>query len=56
MNTGLIVGMVIAMAALLSLSVITGLRKKKSGPISAAVAAGLILGTLVGGTSTIGTA
>ena len=57
MNAMLIVGLVIAIAAIVGLSIYTGTRNKKgSGKIGWGVAAGLIMGTLVGGTSTVGTA
>lgn len=57
MNTGTIIGLVIAIVAIVGLSVFTGMRGgKKGGKISWGVAAGLIMGTLVGGTSTVGTA
>ncbi len=57
MNTGTIIGLVIAIVAIVGLSVYTGMRGgKKGGKISWGVAAGLIMGTLVGGTSTVGTA
>ncbi len=47
----------IAIVAIVGLSVFTGMRGgKKGGKISWGVAAGLIMGTLVGGTSTVGTA
>ena len=57
MNTGTIIGLIIAIVAIVGLSVFTGMRGgKKGGKISWGVAAGLIMGTLVGGTSTVGTA
>ena len=57
MNTGTIIGLVIAIVAIVGLSVYTGMRGgKKGGKIGWGVAAGLIMGTLVGGTSTVGTA
>ncbi|MBE6998317.1 MAG: hypothetical protein E7427_09145 [Ruminococcaceae bacterium] len=57
MNTATIIGLVIAIVAIVGLSVFTGMRGgKKGGKISWGVAAGLIMGTLVGGTSTVGTA
>jgi SSS family solute:Na+ symporter len=52
------VGLVIAVALIVGLAIYTGAQKssgKKEG-ISAAVVAGLIMGTLVGGSSTVGTA
>ena len=57
MNTGTIIGLILAIVAIVGLSVFTGMRGgKKGGKISWGVAAGLIMGTLVGGTSTVGTA
>ena len=57
MDTGLIIGLVIAIAAIVGLAIGTGMKKKaSSGKIGFGVAAGLIMGTLVGGTSTVGTA
>jgi len=57
MSTGTIIGLAIAIIAIVGLSVFTGMRGKKgSGKISWGVATGLIMGTLVGGTSTVGTA
>ena len=57
MNTATIIGLVIAIVAIVGLSVYTGMRGgKKGGKIGWGVAAGLIMGTLVGGTSTVGTA
>ena len=59
MNTMLYVGLIIAIALIVGLAIFTGAKKsdgKKSEGISAAVVAGLIMGTLVGGSSTVGTA
>ena len=57
MNVATIIGLVIAIVAIVGLSVYTGMRGgKKGGKIGWGVAAGLIMGTLVGGTSTVGTA
>ncbi|MCQ2406087.1 MAG: hypothetical protein MJ067_02580 [Oscillospiraceae bacterium] len=57
MKTATIIGLVIAIVAIVGLSVYTGMRGgKKGGKISWGVATGLIMGTLVGGTSTVGTA
>ncbi|MCQ2452090.1 MAG: hypothetical protein MJ075_03015 [Oscillospiraceae bacterium] len=57
MDAMLIVGLVLAIGAIVGLSIFTGMRGKKSGgKIGWGVAAGLIMGTLVGGTSTVGTA
>lgn len=53
-----IVGLVIALVLIVGLAIYTGAKKgsgKKEG-IGSAVVAGLILGTLVGGSSTVGTA
>lgn len=53
----MILGLLIAIGSIVGLSVMTGMKgKKDSGGIGAGVAAGLIMGTLVGGTSTVGTA
>ena len=52
------VGLVIAIALIVGLAIYTGAKKssgKKEG-INTAVVAGLIMGTLVGGSSTVGTA
>lgn len=57
MNTATVIGLVIAIVAIVGLSVYTGMRGgKRGGKIGWGVAAGLIMGTLVGGTSTVGTA
>lgn len=57
MNTSTIIGLIIAIVAIVGLSIYTGMQGgKKGGKISWGVAAGLIMGTLVGGTSTVGTA
>ena len=57
MDAMVIVGLAIAIVAIVGLSIYTGMRGgKKGGKISWGVAAGLIMGTLVGGTSTVGTA
>ena len=58
MDASIIIGIVIALVAIVGLAIYTGAKKsagKKEG-ISAAVVAGLIMGTLVGGSSTVGTA
>ena len=58
MDAMVIVGLVIAIVAIVGLAIYTGAKKgsgKKEG-ISSAVVAGLIMGTLVGGSSTVGTA
>lgn len=53
----MIVGLVISIAAIVGLAIFTGMRKKANGgKISFGVVTGLILGTLVGGSSTVGTA
>ncbi|MBQ1516561.1 MAG: sodium:solute symporter family protein, partial [Lachnospiraceae bacterium] len=52
------VGLIIAVALIVGLAIITGAKKgagKKEG-IGTGVVAGLIMGTLVGGSSTVGTA
>lgn len=57
MKASIIIGLLIAIVAIVGLSVYTGMRGgKKGGKIGWGVAAGLIMGTLVGGTSTVGTA
>ncbi|MBQ4369926.1 MAG: hypothetical protein II784_02880 [Oscillospiraceae bacterium] len=56
MDSMLIVGLAVAILAVSCLAVFTGLKKKKGGKINFGIAAGLIMGTLVGGTSTVGTA
>lgn len=57
MTTATIIGLVIAIVAIVGLAVFTGMRGgKKGGKINFGIAAGLIMGTLVGGTSTVGTA
>ena len=58
MNAMMYVGLVIAVALIVGLAIITGAKKgaaKKEG-IGTGVVAGLIMGTLVGGSSTVGTA
>lgn len=53
----MIVGLVISIVAIVGLAIGTGMKKKKSGgKIGFGVVAGLIMGTLVGGSSTVGTA
>ena len=57
MDAMLIVGLLIAIVAIVGLAIFTGMRKKQGGgKIGFGVVAGLIMGTLVGGTSTVGTA
>lgn len=52
----LYIGLFMTLAAIVGLSIWSGSRGKTGGKISAPVAAGLIMGTLVGGSSTVGTA
>ena len=52
----LYIGLFVTLAAIVGLSVWSGTKGKTGGAISAPVAAGLIMGTLVGGSSTVGTA
>ncbi len=57
MDGMLIAGLIIAIVAIVGLAVFTGMRKKQGGgKIGFGVVAGLIMGTLVGGSSTVGTA
>ena len=56
MDILLYVGLIVTLAAIVGLSVWSGTRVRKDGKISAPVVAGLIMGTLVGGSSTVGTA
>ena len=57
MNGSMLVGMAAVIIAIVGLSVFTGMQKQKGGnKIGFGIAAGLIMGTLVGGTSTVGTA
>jgi len=57
LNAEQTVGLFISLIGIAALAVITGMRKKKAGNVnSAPVVAGLIMGTLVGGSSTVGTA
>ena len=58
MSIATIAGMVTAIALIVGLAIYTGAKKKdgKKGGISSAVVAGLIMGTLAGGSSTVGTA
>lgn len=56
MDSMIIVGLAISIVAIVALAVFTGMRKKKGGKIGFGVVAGLIMGTLVGGSSTVGTA
>lgn len=57
MNMLLYIGLFVTLGLIVGLSIWSGTRVKKSpGKISAPVAAGLIMGTMVGGSSTVGTA
>ena len=57
MDAMLIVGLAISIAAIVGLAIFTGMKKGKGGgKIGFGVVAGLIIGTLVGGSSTVGTA
>jgi len=58
MQTSVIAGALIALAAIIGLSVWTGISEKhsKKKELSTPVAVGLLMGTVVGGSSTIGTA
>lgn len=57
MEAGTAAGCILAVGSIAALSVLAGKRGKKDGQgLSAGVTAGLIMGTLVGGTSTVGTA
>ena len=57
MNTMQTVGVIIAIVLIAGLAILTGMRSKKgSAKINCGVVAGLIMGTLVGGSSTVGTA
>lgn len=58
METQQIIGMAFAIALILGMSVYSGIRKKQksSEKIGASIISGVIMGTLVGGSSTIGTA
>lgn len=58
MDASIIIGIALSLIVIVGLSIYTGAKKssgKKEG-ISSAVVAGLIMGTLVGGSSTVGTA
>lgn len=52
----LYIGLFVTVAAIVGLSVWSGTKAKQGGKISTSVVAGLIMGTLVGGSSTVGTA
>ena len=59
MDVMVYVGLIIAIALIVGLAISTGMQKsssKKAEGIGAPVVAGLIIGTLVGGSSTVGTA
>ena len=57
MEPALLIGILVAILAIVVTSIVTGFRKKKSSAaLSSGLVAGLITGTLIGGTSTVGTA
>ena len=56
MNNCLYIGLAVTLLTIVSLSVWTGTQAKKSTRNSTSVVAGVIMGTLVGGSSTVGTA
>ena len=56
MDMLLYIGLFAALAVIVGLSIWSGSRGKTGGKISTPVVAGLIMGTLVGGSSTVGTA
>ncbi len=58
MGVSVYIGLIIAIGLIVGLAIFTGAQKKsgKKEGISAPVVAGLIMGTLVGGSSTVGTA
>ena len=57
LNTTQSIGLFVSVIGIAALAVVTGMRKGgKSGGSSSPVVAGLIMGTLVGGSSTVGTA
>lgn len=56
MNNLLYVGLTVTLLAIVSLSIWTGTQARKSTRNPASVVAGVIMGTLVGGSSTVGTA
>ena len=55
-ETMAIIGLVATLAVIVGLSIWTGTRGKKGGANGFAVATGVVMGTLVGGSSTVGTA
>ncbi len=57
MDTMTLIGVAISLVSLVGLSVYTGMKKSKgTGGLSVAVTTGLLMGTIVGGSSTVGTA
>ena len=57
LNTAQLIGLLISVLGIAALAVITGMHKQPAGNVnSAPVVAGLIMGTLVGGSATVGTA
>ena len=57
LNTAQAIGLLISILGIAVLAIVTGMRKQAKGSgNSAPVVAGLIMGTLVGGSSTVGTA
>ena len=56
MNNLLYIGLAVTLLVIAGLSVWTGTQAKKSTRNPASVVAGVIMGTLVGGSSTVGTA
>ena len=52
----LYVGLIATLAVIVGLSIWSGTKAKTGGKIGTPVVAGLIMGTLVGGSSTVGTA
>ena len=57
MNSMTMLGAAISLVSLVGLSIYTGMKKNKSsGGLSTAVTTGLLMGTIVGGSSTVGTA
>lgn len=56
LNTMQMVGLIITIALIAGMAIFSGTRAKKSGKISWPIVSGIIMGTLVGGSSTVGTA
>ena len=56
MDILLYIGLAVTLAVIVGLSIWSGTRVKQGGKIGSVVAAGLIMGTLVGGSSSVGTA